>query len=202
MFLTIVMGEYIEDNLVGNWSCNSDNYSIYCVYLWEKVGKSGAPDQIRRSAIKEELEQMFMGQYMHSLDSKGRLTIPVRFREFLIDGAYITQGFDRNLMVLTKSSFDSISKRVSQGSITDPTSRLLRRFIYSSGQWLDIDRAGRVLIPDFLRQATQIDGEVVVVGVGDYFEIWTPPAWAEQQESLLDSEANAQRFIAFDLSAD
>ncbi len=195
------MGVQSSDKLVGNWACNSDNFRIYCVYLWEKVGKSGAPDQIRRSGIKEELEQMFMGQYMHSLDSKGRLTIPVRFRAFLIEGAYITQGFDRNLMVLTKTSFDRISQRVSQGSITDPASRLLRRFIYSSGQWLDIDRAGRVLVPDFLRQTAHIDSEVVVVGVGDYFEIWTPPTWAEQQEALLDSEANAQRFMAFDLSA-
>jgi MraZ protein len=144
---------------------------------------------------------MFMGQYMHSLDSKGRLTIPVRFRALLDEGAYITQGFDRNLMVLTKSSFEKISQRVSQGSITDPASRLLRRFIYSSGQWLEIDRAGRVIIPDFLRQVSQIDTDVVVVGVGDYFEVWSPPLWAEQQASLQDTEANTQRFIAFDLSA-
>ena len=143
-----------------------------------------------------------MGQYMHSLDVKGRLTIPSRYRTLLEDGAYITQGFDRNLMVWTKPSFEQISRRVSQGSITDPTSRLLRRFIYSSGDAMEIDRAGRILIPEFLRQVAQLDSEVVVVGVGDYFEIWSPSLWAEQLASMQDAEANQQRFIAFDLSAD
>jgi MraZ protein len=144
---------------------------------------------------------MFMGQYMHSLDSKGRLTIPARYRALLADGAYITQGFDRNLMVWTKESFEKISQRVSQGSITDPSSRLLRRFIYSSGEWLELDRVGRILIPEFLRQIAQVDGDVTVVGVGDYFEIWSPPLWAEQVDTMQDAEANTQRFIAFDLSA-
>jgi MraZ protein len=165
---------------------------------WEIVG---APDAFRRSAINERLEQMFMGQYMHSLDSKGRLTIPSRYRALLVEGAYITQGFDRNLMVWTKPSFEKISQRVSQGSITDPTSRLLRRFIYSSGESMEVDRAGRILIPEFLRQVAQLDSEVVVVGVGDYFEIWSPPLWAEQLANLQDADANQQRFIAFDLSA-
>jgi len=144
---------------------------------------------------------MFMGQYVHSLDVKGRLTIPSRYRALLEDGAYITQGFDHNLMVWTKPAFEQISHRVSQGSITDPTSRLLRRFIYSSGDAMEMDRAGRILIPEFLRQVAQLDSEVVVVGVGDYFEIWSPSLWAEQLASMQDAEANQQRFIAFDLSA-
>ncbi len=186
---------------MGKKACNSDNFRIYCVYLWKEVGESGTPDSFRRSAIKEGIEQMFLGQYMHSLDSKGRLTIPSRYRALLIEGAYIVQGFDRNLMVWTKSSFERISQRVSQGSITDPTSRLLRRFIYSSGDELEVDRAGRILIPEFLRQTAQLDNDVVVVGVGDYFEIWSPSLWAEQLANVQDAEANQQRFIAFDLSA-
>ena len=145
---------------------------------------------------------MFMGQYVHSLDVKGRLTIPSRYRALLEVGAYITQGFDHNLMVWTKPAFEQISHRVSQGSITDPTSRLLRRFIYSSGDAMEMDRAGRILIPEFLRQVAQLDSEVVVVGVGDYFEIWSPSLWAEQLASMQDAEANQQRFMAFDLSAD
>ncbi len=145
---------------------------------------------------------MFMGQYVHSLDVKGRLTIPSRYRALLEDGAYITQGFDHNLMVWTKPAFEQISHRVSQGSITDPTSRLLRRFIYSSGDAMEMDRAGRILIPEFLRQVAQLDSEVLVVGVGDYFEIWSPSLWAEQLASMQDAEANQQRFMAFDLSAD
>lgn len=144
---------------------------------------------------------MFLGQYRHSLDSKGRLTVPARYRELLVDGAYITQGFERNLMVWITSTFETISQSVSQMSITDPTSRLLRRLIFSSGERVEVDKAGRILIPQFLRQAAHLDGEAVVVGVGDYFEVWSPILWGEQADQLQDSEANSQRFIAFDLSS-
>jgi MraZ protein len=144
---------------------------------------------------------MFLGQYRHSLDSKGRLTVPARYRELLVDGAYITQGFERNLMVWKTSAFETISQSVSHMSITDPTSRLLRRLIFSSGERVEVDKAGRILIPQFLRQAAHLDGEAVVVGVGDYFEVWSPLMWGEQADQLKDSEANSQRFIAFDLSS-
>ena len=144
---------------------------------------------------------MFMGQYQHSLDKKGRLTVPVRYRELLEDSAYITQGFDRNLMVWTVSAFEKIMKRVAGESITDPNTRLLHRLIFSSGEQVEVDGAGRVLIPQFLRQVAQLDTEVIVVGVGTYFELWSPDLWAQQLGILQDVEANAQRFVAFDISS-
>lgn len=144
---------------------------------------------------------MFMGQYQHSLDNKGRLTVPVRYREMLENGAYITQGFDRNLMVWTVSAFENISQRVAGASITDPTVRLLQRLIFSSGEQVEVDGAGRILIPQFLRQVAHLDSTAIVVGVGTYFEIWSPEYWAEQLALLQDTEANAQRFVAFDISS-
>jgi MraZ protein len=165
------------------------------------VGERGAPEFFRRSAIKTEVEQMFLGQYQHNVDSKGRLTIPVRYRDLLEDGAYITQGFDRNLMIMTTEAFETITQRVRQMSITDPRSRLLRRLIFSSGERVDVDKAGRILIPQFLRNAAGLDGEAMIVGVGDYFEIWSPELWAEQASQLQDSESNAERFMAFDISS-
>lgn len=142
---------------------------------------------------------MFLGQYRHTIDNKGRLTIPARFRELLEDGAYITQGFDRNLMVLRSPSFEGISRRVNQLSMTDPAVRELRRLIFSTADRADVDRSGRILIPQFLREVAQIDNEVVVVGVGDYFELWAPVIWGKQLNQLQDAESNAQRFSAFDL---
>ena len=144
---------------------------------------------------------MFMGQYQHSLDKKGRLTVPVRYRELLEDSAYITQGFDRNLMVWSVSAFEKITKRVAGESITDPNTRLLHRFIFSSGEQVEVDGAGRILIPGFLRQVAELDTEVIVVGVGTYFELWSPELWAQQLALLRDVEANAQRFVAFDISS-
>ena len=75
---------------------------------------------------------MFLGQYTHSFDEKGRLTIPVKYREALLVGAYVTQGFDKNLMVWTAPSFEQIYTQVNDLSITDPNARLLKRLIFSN----------------------------------------------------------------------
>jgi len=143
---------------------------------------------------------MFLGQYRHNLDDKGRLTIPARFRELLVDGAFITQGFDQNLMVLTVPAFESVFQRVNQMSITDPVSRQLKRLIFATAGQVKVDKAGRILLPPYLRDLSGLDGEAMVVGVGDYFEIWSPAAWQDQLDILQDAETNAQRFAALDLS--
>ncbi|MDR3575929.1 MAG: division/cell wall cluster transcriptional repressor MraZ [Anaerolineaceae bacterium] len=142
---------------------------------------------------------MFLGQYEHIIDEKGRMTIPSRFRELLADGAYITQGFDQNLIVLTTSSFNSIYERVNQMSVTDPNARQLRRLMFSRADHVDFDKAGRILIPQFLRQANCLENGAMVVGVGNYFEIWSPELWKRQNDLLQDAESNNQRFAALDL---
>jgi MraZ protein len=142
---------------------------------------------------------MFLGRFEHNIDEKGRLTIPARYRELLADGAYVTQGLDHNLIVLPTPSFQSISETVSALSMTDPTARQLRRLIFSSAVQCEIDRAGRILLPQFLRDAIQLKDTAMIVGVGGHFEIWAPDYWAEQNALLNDADANAQRFAAFDL---
>jgi MraZ protein len=72
--------------------------------------------------------------------------------------------------------------------------------IFSTAERVELDKAGRILIPQFLRQTLQVDGEVILVGADDYFEIWAPEAWVEQSTQLQDSQANAQRFATLDLS--
>lgn len=143
---------------------------------------------------------MFLGQYAHNIDPKGRLIIPARYRELLEAGAYITQGFDRNLMVLTAVSFEKIYQRVNQFSLTDPAARQLKRLIFATADRVEADKAGRIRLPQFLMETAGLDGEAVVVGVGDYFEIWSPAAWQAQTTLLNDAEGNAQRFAALDLS--
>jgi len=142
---------------------------------------------------------MFLGQYEHIIDEKGRMTIPARFRELLADGAFITQGFDQNLIVLTTASFTSIYERVNQMSVTDPNARQLRRLIFSRADRLDFDKAGRILIPQFLRQVNCLETGAMVVGVGNYFEIWSPELWRKQNDLLQDAETNNQRFATLNL---
>ncbi|RPI87108.1 MAG: division/cell wall cluster transcriptional repressor MraZ [Chloroflexi bacterium] len=154
----------------------------------------------RRSGFKGAVEHMFLGQYQHSFDNKGRLTIPSRFRELLAaDGAYVTQGFDRNLMVLTVSRFERISGKVEQMSMTEPNARMLKRMIFSSANMVEVDKAGRILIPEFLRQYAGLQTLAVVVGAGDYFEIWAPETWTELLSKLQDADTNGQRFALLEL---
>jgi MraZ protein len=144
---------------------------------------------------------MFLGQYRHSFDTKGRLTIPARFREQLTNGAFVTQGFELNLMVLTARAFETITQRVNQTSLTDPTARDLKRLLFSTADRVSPDNNGRILIPQFLREIAGLDSEAVLVGVGDYFEIWSPEQWDEKMALLKDTDANAQRFVGLDLSS-
>lgn len=145
---------------------------------------------------------MFLGEYRHSIDNKDRLTVPVRYRELMDEGAFILRGFDRNLMVLTTRAFETISHRLDQMSLTDPLARDLRRLIIGSASRLEIDKAGRILLPDFLCQKVGLasDHDAVLVGQGNYFEIWSTEEWAHQQSALDKAEANTERFKVLDLS--
>ncbi len=142
---------------------------------------------------------MFLGRYEHTIDDKGRLTIPARYRELLENGAYVTQGFDHNLIVHPVASFEEMSARVNQLAFTDPVARQLKRYIFSTAERCEIDKAGRILLPQFLREMAKVDGAVILVGAGAYFEIWSPAVWAQQNESLQDVEATTRRFAELSL---
>jgi len=143
---------------------------------------------------------MFLGQFQHNLDDKGRLMIPARFRELLAAGAFITQGFDQCLMVMTEVYFKEVYDRISAMNLADPMARLLRRLILSNAYPVEADKVGRILIPQNLRQVITLEGEAIVAGQGEYFEVWTPAAWDEQMAELQNIETNNQRFATLDLS--
>jgi len=143
---------------------------------------------------------MFLGQFQHNLDDKGRLMIPARFRD-LEGGAFITQGFDKCLMVMTESYFKQVYERIEAMNLADPTARLLRRLILSNAYPVETDKVWRNLVPQNLRVFLGIEnGELIVAGQGEYFEVWTPALWSEQMAQLQDVEANNARFSTLDLS--
>ncbi len=166
-----------------------------CGIKWEGVERR-LP---RRSPFKEEIEHMFLGQYRHTLDSKSRLIIPARFRELLFDGAYIIRGLDDNLMVMTKKTYESINKCIDEQSFTNPKIRDLRRILFAGGDIQSVDSAGRILLPPYLKEEAGIDSEAVIVGAGNYFEIWSPERWAAKTAQIQNSEANEQMFAEFNI---
>ena len=144
---------------------------------------------------------MFLGQFQHNLDDKGRLMIPARFRELLEGDAFITQGFDKCLMVLTETYFKQVYERIESMNLADPSARLLRRLILSNAYPVEVDKVGRILMPQNLRAFLGIEsGELIVAGQGEYFEVWTPALWNEQMTELQNTEANNARFSTLDLS--
>jgi MraZ protein len=143
---------------------------------------------------------MFLGQYHHTIDEKGRITFPSRFRDLLIDGAYVTMGFDNNLLVITTNHWDRFCEQISASTITDLEGRDLRRLMFATAAKVEFDSAGRFLIQQPLKEASHLDGNAVVVGAGNYIEIWAPELWDEQMRILNDPVAKAQRFKAFNLS--
>ena len=164
------------------------------------MGRSGAPDFSGALLHIGAIEQMFLGRYEHTIDEKGRITIPAKFREGLGDFVYITQGFDGNLQAFPTDLFEAMSNKVRSIGYLDLNSRILRRILFSNAEKTKFDSAGRILLPAFLRETAYLKEIAILVGSGEYFELWSPENWQEQQNSLNDIEANEQRFSALDLT--
>lgn len=170
--------------------------------MWEKVVESGKNAGIPGvHQLNGVVAQMFLGQFQHNLDDKGRLMIPARYRDLLAAGAFITQGFDKCLMVMTDAYFKEVYERINGMNMADASARMLRRLILSNAYPVEVDKVGRILVPQNLREFLGItSGELAVAGQGDYFEVWTPADWKTQMDKLQDVEANEQRFSTLDLS--
>ncbi len=144
---------------------------------------------------------MFLGEFRHSVDEKGRLTVPARYRQLLAGGGYVTQGLDQNVMVWQKEAFEAVARKLTQQSFTDPVVREFSRIFMASAQGVEPDGSGRILVPGFLREKQGLEGETVVIGMGDYFEIWSPAAWAAQANNLDKSRDNADYYAKLNLFA-
>lgn len=143
---------------------------------------------------------MFLGEYRHSIDDKGRLTVPARFRQLLEEGGYITEGFDGELMVMQKDEYERIGKSIQELSLTNQKMRELSRSWFSKGERVQPDGSGRILLPQFLRDRHNLQSEVVLVGVGGRFEIWAPDVWDASSASLDEAKKDPNYFAEVDLS--
>lgn len=143
---------------------------------------------------------MFLGQFEHTIDEKGRITIPSEYREELGSSVYLTQGFDGNIQAYPSDLFKQLLVLVKNTNFLDGNSRKLRRLLFANAKGLDFDSAGRILIPAFLRKQAGLNDVAIIAGSGEYFELWSPEQWHEQEVTLNDIEANEQRFSALDLS--
>ncbi len=120
---------------------------------------------------------MFLGEYEHSVDVKGRLAIPSKFRPQLETGLVITRGFERCLQVYPIEGWQMLSERVSALSLGQAEARQLRRLLFASAFDTELDKQGRILVPAALREYAGIGESAVVAGMNTYFEIWAQDTW-------------------------
>ncbi len=132
---------------------------------------------------------MFLGQFSYKLDSKGRLTIPSRYREELPTEIVVTRGMDRCLAVYPIDGWKVMSEKVTSLPITDPRARSLRRQLFADAINLELDRQGRILIPDRLREyaGLELSSDVVIVGLDSFVELWDPERWRIQNDSQMET---------------
>lgn len=135
---------------------------------------------------------MFSGEYEHTIDDKGRLTIPAKFRAKLAEGLFVTRGLDGCLFVLPPDAWEALSEKVASLPLAQGSARLFSRMIYS-GTECKLDKQGRILLPPPLREHADIESEVVVIGVSSRLEIWSKKRWQElitrmEEESGLIAE--------------
>jgi MraZ protein len=129
---------------------------------------------------------VFTGEYRHTVDEKGRLAIPARFRAQLEDGAVLSRWIDGCLAIHTRAGFEALSSKIEAVPLTDPAGRLLQRQIFGGALEADLDRQGRVLLPAFLRAEVGIGTDTLIVGVQDHGEIWAPDRWAVYRRDMDD----------------
>lgn len=115
---------------------------------------------------------MFMGEYNHTIDAKGRLIIPSKFREILGDAFVVTKGLDGCLFVYDNEEWKRFEEKLRSLPITNKEARQFVRFFLAGATEAEVDKQGRILIPNVLREFAELTKDVVLVGVGSRIEIW------------------------------
>ena len=130
---------------------------------------------------------MFLGEFEHSIDDKGRVAIPARFREELGERFVVTKGFDLCLQAFPMAYWQALTEKVNRLPIGSPDARNIRRILFSPAAEVEIDRQGRILIPQTLREHASLAEDVIITGMSSYFELWSGQRWRDLQGDLSEN---------------
>lgn len=129
---------------------------------------------------------MFMGEFEHSIDNKGRLIIPAKFRNQVGSTCVVTRGMDHSLSVYTMEEWDKVKQRLAQLPSTKGNARKFVRFIFSAATECEFDKQGRINIPQNLLTHAEIDRKCAIIGVSSHFEIWDADNWSTYQADAAE----------------
>ncbi len=122
---------------------------------------------------------MFIGEYAHNLDDKGRIAVPKKFRSDLRKGAVVTKGLDSCLFLYTKKEWEKLAKKLSNLPFAQANSRAFSRSMLAGAMDVEIDGQGRIVLPEYLRQFAGLSKEVIVAGLYSRLELWDSAKWSE-----------------------
>lgn len=141
---------------------------------------------------------MFIGEYEHTIDEKGRVSVPVKFRDSLAVGAVLTRGLDGCLWLYPKEEWMAVAEEIAKLPITQKNARSFSRFILSGAVEVKPDKAGRINIPKYLQSYANITDKVVAAGMSDHLELWSAKSWNDfKTEMEASSEEVAEKLTEF-----
>ena len=139
---------------------------------------------------------MFLGRYEHTIDSKGRLAVPARYRAALERGLVITRGIDRCLTIYPLAAWEALAEKVNALPLADANARALRRLFFAEAADATLDGQGRIVVPTALRAYAGLEEQATVVGMNTSIEVWSPARWAEQAALLEGDGADLAERLA------
>ncbi len=132
---------------------------------------------------------MLIGEYIHTLDDKKRVSLPVKFRKEMGKKIIITAGLDNCLWVFTLKQWEKISEKLGEFSMLQADNRSFNRYMFGSATEVEVDSIGRILLPDFLVTRANLKSKIAVVGVQDRVEIWNEDSWRDYK-NVVEKQAD------------
>ena len=132
---------------------------------------------------------MFIGEYNHNLDSKGRLAVPAKFRKLLKHGAVVTRGLDNCLFLYPKKQWEALAEKLSKLPISQSKARAFSRLMLAGAMDVEFDNQGRITLPEYLRKFSNLKKKTVIAGLYDRLEIWDELVW-EKYKTGAEKQSN------------
>jgi len=125
---------------------------------------------------------MFIGEFKHTIDDKGRMAVPAKFRDAFKAGAIVTRGLDRCLFIFEKKEWDMLAEKIKALPISQANSRAFSRLMLGGAMEVNLDVQGRILLPDYLREYGGLKKQAVVAGLYNRLEIWDEESWKKYKD--------------------
>lgn len=133
---------------------------------------------------------MFIGEYQHNLDEKGRVAIPAKFRGKLSEGAVVTKGLDNCLFLYTKEEWEKLATKLASLPISKANTRAFSRLMLAGAMDVQLDKQGRIVLPEYLRQYASLKKKIILAGLYNRLEIWEESEWEKYKQGTEEQSSD------------